>query len=149
VKLLARVQQIIFELAKGLTKQYLAQPGCEAPAHVLFPQLAKIIERYFGERVDVRKPADIKDLGLSPYYGWLVEILAENFRPDASGGEAPEVPRYETSRGPGSTAEVDYWTSREPREVIQCHLNYVVPDTQKREHTAAITSILIRGWARL
>jgi type III restriction enzyme len=132
-----RVQQIIFELAKGLTKQYLTQPGCEAPAHVLFPQMVRIIQRYFREKVEVRPPADIKDLGLSPYYGWLVEVLTENIRPDAAGGETPEVPRYETSRGPGSTAEVDFWTSREPREVVQSHLNYVVPDTAKWEQTAA------------
>lgn len=83
------------------------------------------------------KPADIKDLALSPYYGWLVEILAENIHPDTAGGEVPEVPRYEANRGPGSTAEVDFWTSREPREVIHSHLNYVVPDTQKWEQAAA------------
>src|SRR5271157_3029774 len=46
-------------------------------------------------------------------------------------------PRYESNRGPGSTAEVDFWTSREPREVIHCHLNYVVPDTTRWEQQAA------------
>ena len=58
-------------------------------------------------------------------------------QPDTSQGEAPEVPRYETSRGPGSTAEVDYWTSREVREVTRSHLNYVVADTAKWEQSAA------------
>ena len=47
------------------------------------------------------------------------------------------MPRYETSRGPGSTAEVDYWTSREVREVTRSHLNYVVADTAKWEQSAA------------
>jgi hypothetical protein len=51
-------------------------------------------------------------------------------------GETPEEPRYEASRGPGSTAEVDYWTSREPREVIHSHVNYLVPDTQRWEQSA-------------
>ena len=32
---------------------------------------------------------------------------------------------------------MDFWTSREPREVVKCHLNYVVPDTQKWEQAAA------------
>jgi type III restriction enzyme len=38
---------------------------------------------------------------------------------------------------PGSTAEVDYWTSKAVREVRRCHLNYVVADTGKWEQSAA------------
>jgi type III restriction enzyme len=132
-----RLQELVFDLARGLTKEYVAQPSCHVPAHVLFPQLVKIIQRYMAEKVEVRPPADLKDLGLAPYYAWLVEILTENIRPDTTGGEAPEIPRYESSRGPGSTAEVDFWTSREPREVVNCHLNYVVPDTKRWEQAAA------------
>jgi len=121
-----------------MTKHYHAQPQCQAPAHVLFPQMVVIINRYVKDHVEVREPADIKDIGLSPYYGWLVEILIENIHPDTSGGETPEIPRYESSRGPGSTAEVDYWTSREPREVLRSHLNYIVPDTAKWEQAARL-----------
>jgi type III restriction enzyme len=132
-----RLQELVFDIAKGMTRHYVGQPQCQAPAHVLFPQMVQIIDRYIKNYVDVREPADLKDLGLSPYYGWLVEILVENIRPDTSGGETPEIPRYETSRGPGSTVEVDYWTSRDPREVIHSHLNYVVPDTAKWEQAAA------------
>lgn len=47
------------------------------------------------------------------------------------------MPRYEAHRGAGSTAEVDFWTSREPREVIRSHINYMVPDTKKWEQSAA------------
>ncbi len=32
---------------------------------------------------------------------------------------------------------MDFWTSREPREVIHSHVNYVVPDTMKWEQSAA------------
>lgn len=61
----------------------------------------------------------------------------EAIKPDTSQGEAPEIPHYEKSRGPGSTAEVDFWTSRDVREVIHSHLNYVVADTKKWEQAAA------------
>ena len=47
------------------------------------------------------------------------------------------MPRYETSRGPGSTSEVDYWTSKDVREVTRSHVNYVVADTRVWEQSAA------------
>ncbi len=132
-----RMQELVFDLARGLTKSYLEQATCEIPAHRLFPQVAQIVQRYVSERVRVVRPADIKDLFLSPYYGWLIEILVGAIRPDQTQGEAPEVPRYETSRGPGSTADVDFWTSRDVREAIHSHVNYVVADTKKWEQSAA------------
>src|SRR5437667_11757908 len=115
--------------------------GCPSisPVHlraVRFTDLGYFFPK-LKDHVDVRPPADIKDAGLSPYYGWLVEILTENIRPDTSEGETPEIPLYESSRGPGSTADVDYWTSREAREVVHCHLNYVVPDTARWEQAAS------------
>ena len=131
-----RLQELVFEFARALSREYVAQPRCGAPAHVLFPQVVRIVQRYLADKVQVHPPANIKDLFLAPYYGWLVEILVEHIHPDTSQGETPEVPRYEASRGPGSTAEVDYWTSREPREVVHCHVNYLVPDTQRWEQSA-------------
>jgi type III restriction enzyme len=132
-----RLQELIFDLARALTRDYVQQRPGQAPAHVLFPQLAAIVQRYVVTKVRVQPPADLKDLFLSPYYGWLVERLLEAIRPDTAQGEAPEIPRYESSRGPGSTAEVDFWTSRDVREVLHCHLNYVVADTQRWEQSAA------------
>ena len=96
-----------------------------------------IIQKYLAEKVHVQPPANKKDLFLAPYYGWLVERLVEAIRPDTSQGEIPEIPRYETSRTAGSTAEVDFWTSRDVREVTHSHLNFVVADTKKWEQSAA------------
>jgi len=132
-----RLQEIAFDVAGGLTKQYLAQSTCEVPAHRLFPQVASIVMQYLRDKVHAQIPGDPKDVYFSPYYGWLVERLAQAIRPDTSQGEAPEVPIFEAHRGPGSTEDVDYWTKREPREAIHCHLNYVVPDTERWEQCAA------------
>lgn len=132
-----RLQELVFDLGRTLTREYLNQGQCTVPAHVLFPQLASIIDRYLEEKVQVQRPADIKDLFLAPYYGWVVERLLEAIRPDTSQGEAPEIPRYESTRGPGSTADVDFWTSRDVREVVKSHLNYVVADTKQWEQSAA------------
>ena len=132
-----RLQELTFDLARTLTRDYKAQPHCSVPSHILFPQLADIVQRYLREKVRVQRPADVKDLFLAPYYGWVVERLVENIHGDVSQGESPEVPRYESTRGPGSTADVDFWTSREVREVNRSHLNFMVADTKRWEQSAA------------
>ena len=132
-----RLQELVFDLSAHLASRYIKQPSCEIPTHVLFPQLATIVRKYVTEKVRAQPPADKKDLFLSPYYGWLVEVLLEAIRPDTSQGELPEVPIYEPTRGPGSTEDVDFWTSREVFEVHKSHLNYVVADTKKWEQSAA------------
>ena len=132
-----RVQELVFDVAAAITRFYVGLPGCEVPAHKLFPQVVPVVQRYVDEKVKVIRPADKKDLFLSPYYGWLVEVVAEAIRPDTSHGEVAELPVYEEHRGPGSTDEVDFWTSRDVREVVRSHVNYVVADTQRWEQSAA------------
>lgn len=132
-----RLQELRFDLARTLTREFVSQRCCAVPVHVLFPQLLSVVVRYLNEHVEVLKPADEKDLFLAPYYGWVVERLLEAIRPDTSEGEAPEIPRYESNRRPGSTSDVEFWTSRDVREVIRSHVNYVVADTRQWEQAAA------------
>jgi type III restriction enzyme len=132
-----RLQELVFDLARTLTREATAHGQCSVPAHVLFPQMAEIVREYLDRKVEVQPPATKKDLFLAPYYGWLEERLREAIRPDTSQGESAEVPRYESSRGPGSTAEVDFWTSRDVREVQKSHVNFVVADTKQWEQSAA------------
>jgi type III restriction enzyme len=132
-----RIQELVFDLAAALTRLYRDQPGCDVPAHALFPQLARIVERYVEEKVVCAPPSDPKDLFLAPYYGWLVDILLQNLRGDVDGGEVPEVALVEATRKAGSTADVDFWTSRDVREVVRSHVNFVVADTKAWEQSAA------------
>jgi len=130
-----RLQQLEFELARSLVSSYRTEGS--APNHVLFPQMLGIVRRYLAEKVRPVKPADVRDVFLSPYYGWVLERLVEAVHPDTTQGEAPELPRYESHRESGSTADVDFWTSRDVREIVRSHLNYVVADTKSWEQQAA------------
>ena len=126
-----RLQKLVFEMAWDLTRDYRQQPHCDAPAHVLFPQIGAIVGRYLKEKVHAVEPAREVDAFLSPWYGWLVERLLAAIRPDGEIGEAAEAPCYETGRGPGSTAEVDFETPREPYPVMKSHVNAVVSEISK------------------
>ena len=132
-----RVQQLAFDLATSLTRHYAAQPACELPPHVLFPQFLPIVRRYLDEKVNAVPPAERIDVFCAPYYGWVVERLSVAVRGDATRGDPPEVPIYEANRDPGTTADVSFWTGRDVREVVKSHLNYVVADTAAWEQSAA------------
>ncbi|WP_416667862.1 BPTD_3080 family restriction endonuclease [Egbenema bharatensis] len=132
-----RFQELVFDLAGGLTKSYVESGSYQAPAHVLFPQLRHICDRYLSEKVVPVKPAELIDVFLSPYYGWVIEQLVHAIRPNTEQGEAPEVPRYESHRGHCSTEDVNFWTSKPVREVVHSHVNAVVADTWQWEQAAA------------
>ena len=132
-----RRQRLEFEMARDLTRDYRKQPGCDAPPHVLFVQLATIVRRYLREKVRAVEPAQDVDAFLSPWYGWLLERLVAAIQPDDLNGETTELPRIESGREPGSTAEVDIETRLEPYPVVKSHINAVVPDTAKWEQCAA------------
>jgi type III restriction enzyme len=132
-----RVQELVFDLARDLTRNFVNGQQSGVPPHVLFPQMRTIVDRYLRERVTVVPPNELVDVGCAPYYGLALERLLNALRPDTTTGEAPELPVYETHRGMGSTADVDYWTSKDVREVAKSHVNYVVADTARWEQQAA------------
>jgi type III restriction enzyme len=130
------LQQLEFEMAAGLTREYAQRDTCQAPPHVLFPQLLQMVKRFVRDKVVVDSPEKTVDVFLAPYWGYVIERLTEELHPDTAEGEAPEIPRFEKGRESGSTQEVDFWTSKKVREITKSHLNYVVQDS-KWEQSAA------------
>src|SRR5581483_7759506 len=98
--------------------------------------LLAIVQRFVREKVVVDADEKRIDAFLAPYWGYAIERLTQAIRPDDGDGPA-ELPRYERGRERGSTADVDFWTSKEVREVVKSHLNYVVADTRQWEQAAA------------
>jgi type III restriction enzyme len=131
-----RLQQVEYELARTLTRRFTEGIPCEIPVHAFFPQMLAAVRKCIIERVQPLGGRDRKDVLLNPYYGEIVERLVGAISPDVEEGEAPELPRYETNRGPGSTRDVDFWTSKPVVECEHSHLNYAVADTQRWEQIA-------------
>ena len=52
-----REQELAFQMARDLTRAYVQQATCEAPPHVLFPQVLGIVRRYIEEKVRPLPPA--------------------------------------------------------------------------------------------
>lgn len=146
-----RIQELAFDVAAQITKLYAGQGHTDLPAHKLFPQLVKEVLWYIENKVQIVAPASVLDLFLSPYYGWMVEVLLQHLKGDEQAGDAPELPLLEDSRGPGSTADVDYWTARDVRETVKSHVNYLVADTKRWEQSAGYfidTHQVVRSWVK-
>ena len=132
-----REQELVFQMARDLTRQYVRQPTCEAPAHVLFPQLVMQSSGAISRiRLIRNRLPNGSMLSSVPYYGWIIELLVRRIRPDTASGEAPEIPDIEQDRV-CSTADIEVWTGKEVREALHTHVNLVVNDTVVWEQSAA------------
>jgi type III restriction enzyme len=131
-----RVQRGVFEMASALTRNYLSQRETSVPAQMLFPQLQAICQKFVAEYLDIPPAAERVQVFQAPYYTWAIEVLLQQIQPDVSSGESPELPRL-AQEPTGSTAGVDFWTSKDVRETVKSHVNYVVADTTQWEQQAA------------
>ncbi len=146
------LQQKVFLAATALTKTYIDTWKSSLPAHVLFPQIARIVQRYAEQKVRVIGiPKDVRTVFLAPYYGLMIERILQSLQPDDAAGETPEVPRYDSRSEPGSTAAVDFWTGKDVRDTVRCHVNYMVADTKRWEQQAAQyldSSPYVQAWVK-
>ena len=132
-----REQELVFEMARDLTREYVRQPTCGSLRRTFcFRKAYQIVRRYIAEKVEPEPPAERIDAFLSPYYGWIIEILVQAIRPDTASGEAPEIPDIEQDRA-CATKDIEVWTGKEVREALHTHVNLVVNDTLVWEQSAA------------
>lgn len=104
--------------------------------HQLFPQVYRYVEEYVRRKVDFQGQHPC-ELGLEKYVRRLVERLRDAIVPDDTEGEPPLLPLLNRYKEIGTTAEVDFKTTRPCFATQTSHLNQVVADTKTWETSVA------------
>jgi type III restriction enzyme len=134
-----RLQKTAFDIAREVTevlaggkvsmgKQPKPRSYREA-ARLLFPQVLRFAENYLHYHVIVAPNARAEEVALSKYRDAIVERLAAAIEPDTDAGEVPLLPRIERHRPIGSTAEVQFRTTKKTVGTIKSHMSHVVLDS--------------------
>jgi type III restriction enzyme len=131
-------QQIVSDLLGGKgTRSEAARRTLKLTArHQLFPQVYRIVDQYVEARIDTRGQ-DLREIGLLKYFNQIVERLRDRIEPDTAVGETPLVPILNRHKPIGTTAEVDFTTTRACRATTRSHIDQVVLDTETWESSAA------------
>jgi type III restriction enzyme len=141
------LQTIAFEIARQIVTvlggEEFQQPGLQGDPqlrgqsrHQLFPQVLRLVYAYIRRRVNFRG-VDPRELGQQRYTQLIVERLLAAIKPDDGAGEAPLLPILNRYQPTGSTADVDFKTTRPCFVTTYSHINLVAADTARWEQSAA------------
>jgi len=104
--------------------------------HQLFPQVLRSVDDYVRRKVDF-KEVDPRELGLEKYVSRMVGYLCDQILPDDAEGEPPLLPVLNRYKPIGTSAEVDFTTTRPCHGTQKSHVNQVVLDTGAWEASTA------------
>jgi type III restriction enzyme len=116
----------------------------------LFPQVYRFVVEYVRTKVDFQGQNEC-ELGLQKYVRRIVTRLRDGIMPDADAGEPPLMPILNRYQPTGSTAGVNFKTTRTCYPTQKSHVNQVVLDTLAWEGSAAFRleqSPVVRSYAR-
>jgi type III restriction enzyme len=136
------LQTITFEIARQVVMRLTEGVEGGTPKlrlqsrHQLFPQVTRLVDAYVATKVRWRG-CDPRELGLETYVQRVVGRLLDAIEPNDEAGEAPLVPILNRYKPSGSTAQVDFKTTRQCYGTTKSHLNQVVLDSGW-EQTAAL-----------
>jgi len=140
------LQTIMFEIARRVIDQLVGGYNGTSnkkkrvlrlcSRHQLFPQVYGFVDEYISRKVDFHG-CDECELGLQKYVVRIVERLRDAIEPDEAEGEPPLMPVLNRYKSIGTTAEVDFKTTRACRGTQKSHINQVVLDTYTWEASAS------------
>ena len=154
------LQTIEFEIARQIVTTLVGN-GSQRPSHdgasnmplqsrhQLFPQVLRLVHACVRRRVDFRGE-DARELGQEKYIQRLVERLLAAIQPCDEQGEPPLMPLLNRYKSTGTTAEVDFKTTRSCFTTTYSHVNLVAADTARWEQSAAfrIEQAVVGGHAK-
>ena len=103
--------------------------------HRLFPQVFRLVDAYIETKVDLRG-CNPCELGLQRYVMLIVDRLMAAILPDDTQGEIPLLPILNRYKPVGTSAAVDFFTTRTCHGTQRSQVNLVVLDTQRWERSA-------------
>jgi type III restriction enzyme len=136
------LQTIKFEIARQVVSILTTGTGNGKPVlrlqsrHQLFPQVYRLVEAYVDDKVQW-SDCDPRELGLETYVKRVVERLVDAIEPNDTQGEPPLLPLLNRYKPIGSTADVDFKTTRPSHGTIKSHINQTVLDTATWERSVA------------
>jgi type III restriction enzyme len=140
------LQAIKFQIARLVVAHLVGEAGGRADAkarvmrlqsrHQLFPQVLRFVDEYVRRKVDF-KDVDQRELGLEKYVSRMVGYLCDAIMPDAAEGEPPLLPVLNRYKPIGTSADVDFITTRPCHGTQKSHVNQVVLDTRTWESSVA------------
>jgi len=139
------LQTIEFQITRLIVEQ-LTVAGADAKdrrrrvlalqsRHQLFPQVFRYVDDYVRRKVNFQNCHPC-ELGLEKYVQRIVERLRDAIVPDESEGEAPLMPITNRYKPIGTTAEVDFKTTRACHATMKSHIDQVVLDNLAWESSA-------------
>jgi type III restriction enzyme len=102
----------------------------------LFPQVLQLVQDYVSRKVR-RRGVDLRELGHQRYVTRIVERLVAAIEPDETQGEPPLLPILNRYKPIGTTAEVDFKTTKPCHATERSHVNQAPVDTATWEKSAA------------
>lgn len=140
------IHTIMFQIAKTIVEQLaeVAKQGDDAKSrvlrlqsrHQLFPQVYSIVDSYVRTKVDFQGEHP-SELGLELYAKRVIERIRDRIEPDDVHGEPPLMPVLNRYKQFGTTADVDFKTTKPCFATVMSHINQVVADTHEWEQSAA------------
>ena len=103
--------------------------------HRLFPQVFRLVDAYVEKKVDFG-PCNRCELGLDKYKMRIVDRMMAAIEPNDAEGEMPLMPILNRYKPIGTSAAVDFFTTRTCHGTQRSQVNQVVLDTETWERSA-------------